>query len=111
MMSHHGDAKRVAARVQIDNFMAALAQYRLDTNQYPTTDRGLLSLVRKPDNLDAWSGPYLKYPLPTDPWGHAYIYRYPGEHDDLPDVVSYGEDGKPGGEGKAADIVSCKYGI
>ncbi|HXX80282.1 MAG TPA: type II secretion system protein GspG, partial [Thermodesulfovibrionales bacterium] len=40
-----------------------------------------------------------------DPWGNPYIYVCPGLHGDY-DVVSYGADGKEGGEGKNADITS-----
>jgi general secretion pathway protein G len=41
-----------------------------------------------------------------DPWGHAYIYTYPGVHGDEPDLTSYGADGQAGGDGNNADIVS-----
>ena len=35
--------------------------------------------------------------LGNDPWGHPYVYKYPGEHGDEPDIISYGADGQPGG--------------
>ena len=51
-------------------------------------------------------GPYLRTGLvPNDPWGHPYIYRSPGEHGAY-DIISYGADGQPGGEGNDADIGS-----
>ena len=43
--------------------------------------------------------------MPLDPWGNPYQFRYPGEHGEY-DLISYGKDGKPGGEGAAADIVN-----
>ena len=43
-----------------------------------------------------------------DPWGRPYTYKFPGEHGDEPDIISYGADGQPGGEGINADIVSWK---
>ena len=53
-----------------------------------------------------WNGPYLRTgAVPNDPWGHAYIYRSPGEHGPY-DIVSYGSDGQQGGTGTAADIES-----
>ena len=55
-----------------------------------------------------WQGPYLPQEVPKDPWGNPYVYKYPGEHGDEPDIISYGADGKPGGEGINADIVSWK---
>jgi len=40
-----------------------------------------------------------------DPWGHDYVYTYPGTHGKY-DLFSYGKDGEPGGEGEDADITS-----
>ena len=31
-----------------------------------------------------------------DPWGHPYLYKYPGDHGDEPDVISLGADGAAG---------------
>jgi general secretion pathway protein G len=58
--------------------------------------------------VQTWQGPYLPQEIPTDPWGHAYVYKYPGEHGDEPDIISFGADGQAGGEGIYADIVSWK---
>ena len=46
--------------------------------------------------------PYLSE-VPTDPWGKAYIYRSPGATGAY-DLLSYGKDGKEGGEGLDADL-------
>ncbi len=108
-MLQKGDAARVtAARAQIESFQTALGTYKLDTGTYPSTEEGLQALRNKPANLNQWQGPYLPKDIPNDPWGHPYTYKYPGEHGDEPDVVSYGADGQPGGEGIAADILSWK---
>jgi general secretion pathway protein G len=108
-MLKHGDTARVtAARAQIQNFMGALGTYKLDTGTYPTTDQGLRALREKPQDVNQWAGPYLQQELPKDPWGHDYVYKYPGEHGDDPDVICLGADGAPGGEGMNADIVSWK---
>ncbi len=104
-----GDTARVtAARAQINAFSTALGAYKLDTGLYPTTEQGLGALRAKPQNVNQWQGPYLPQDIPVDPWGHTYIYKYPGEHGDEPDIISLGADGQPGGEGIAADIVSWK---
>src|ERR1700677_646403 len=100
------EAKRTAARAQIDSFMTALGAYKLDTGTFPTTDQTLQALRVKPDASDQWAGPYLPKEVPTDPWGHAYVYTFPGTHGDEPDLISYGADGQPGAEGSNADIVS-----
>ena len=100
------EAKRTAARTQIDAFMTAVGAYKLDTGNFPTTDQGLQALRVKPDGVLNWAGPYLPKDIPLDNWGHAYLYKYPGEHGDEPDIVSLGADGMEGGEGNNADIVS-----
>jgi len=41
----------------------------------------------------------------NDPWGHDYIYTYPGTHGKY-DLLSYGKDGEPGGEGEDVDITN-----
>jgi general secretion pathway protein G len=58
--------------------------------------------------VENWQGPYLQKEIENDPWQHPYVYRFPGEHGDEPDIVSYGADGQPGGDGINADIVSWK---
>src|SRR5262249_16805644 len=50
--------------------------------------------------------PYLPKDVPRDPWGMPYLYTYPGTHGAQPDIVSYGADRQPGGEGINADVVS-----
>jgi general secretion pathway protein G len=108
-MFQQGDKARVvAARVQINNFEQALTQYKLSTGMFPTTEQGLEALRTKPANLNQWEGPYLKKEIPKDPWGHDYLYKYPGDHGDEPDIISYGLDGQPGGDGLNADVVSWK---
>lgn len=108
-MLKHGDQARVTqARAQIQNFMTALGTYKLDTGAYPTTDQGLHALREKPQDANQWAGPYMPQEIPKDPWGHEYVYKYPGDHGDEPDLICLGRDGAPGGEGLDADIVSWK---
>lgn len=105
----NADTARVTAtRTQINAFMTALGSYKLDTGVFPTTEQGLQALRAKPANANQWNGPYMPKEIPVDPWGHAYVYRYPGTNGDEPDIISYGADGKEGGEGINADIVSWK---
>jgi general secretion pathway protein G len=108
-MFRQGDkAKIVAARVQINNFEQALTQYKMNTGTFPTTEQGLEALRTKPSGVNQWDGPYLRKEIPVDPWTHPYVYKFPGEHGDEPDIISYGLDGQPGGEGLNADIVNWK---
>ncbi len=101
-------ARITAAKVQIQNFQGALAQYKLDVGTFPSTEMGLKALREKPDGVESWRGPYLPKDVPVDPWGHDYIYKFPGEHGDEPDIVSLGADGQNGGTEINADILSWK---
>jgi len=100
------EARAVAARQDISTLMQALNMYRLDNRRYPTTEQGLRALVEKPASAPVpgnWK-PYLER-LPNDPWGTPYQYLNPGLHSEI-DVMSFGADGRPGGEGVDADIGS-----
>ena len=98
-------AKVKAAKAQIELLGTALDTFRLDVGRYPTSQEGLEALRTQPGGLDRWDGPYLKKEVPTDPWGKPYIYKSPGDHGPF-DIVSYGADGAPGGDGDNHDIAS-----
>lgn len=100
-----GKSEVKAARAQLDALTKALDQYRLDVGRYPSTEQGLAALVAKPADEVKWAGPYLSKAIPKDPWGVDYQYRSPGEHGDY-DLMSFGRDGRVGGEGEDADITS-----
>ncbi len=103
--SQIGKSEIKAARAQIDALGKALDQFRLDVGRYPSSEEGLAGLMKRPANLAKWDGPYMTKNIPVDPWGNPYIYKFPGEHGDY-DLISYGKDGQPGGEGEAADITN-----
>lgn len=102
------DAKSTTARTQIELLSVALDAYRLDNGAYPTTDQGLSALRERPTRAPVpanWRGPYLRKPVPADPWGRAYVYRAPGERNrGAFDLESLGRDGKLGGDGEDADL-------
>jgi general secretion pathway protein G len=101
-------ARVTASRAQIHNFQTALGAYKLDTGIFPSSEQGLQALRVKPEGVDLWAGPYVQQDIPKDAWGHDFVYKYPGDHGDEPDIVCYGADGQPGGDGLNADIVSWK---
>jgi len=107
MFGKVGKSRQKAAKAQIALFETALDTYRLDVGKYPTTEQGLEALREKPEDAERWDGPYLPKEIPTDPWGHAYVYRSPGENGEF-DIISLGGDGKEGGEGEDEDVVSWK---
>jgi len=105
IMDRPDEAKRVAAKADVNAIVQALKLYRLDNGNYPTTDQGLVALVQKPASNPVpsnWTKPYLDR-LPRDPWGSDYQYLSPGVHGEI-DVFSLGSDRARGGEGNAADI-------
>ncbi len=103
------EAKAVTAKTQIELLGAALDSYRLDNSSYPTTEQGLAALREKPTREPVpanWRGPYLRKDIPLDPWGRAYVYSFPGTRNKNGyDLLSFGRDGKPGGDGEDADII------
>jgi general secretion pathway protein G len=95
------------ARTQMRTLESAIESYRMDNVRFPTTEQGLDALITQPpDARNYQSGGYLRERrIPVDPWGNAYQYEAPGQHNDHSfDLWSYGADGAPGGEGVDADI-------
>jgi general secretion pathway protein G len=108
LLNRGDQARVVACKTQIEAFMTALGAYKLDTGLFPPTELGLNALRAKPANLNQWNGPYLPKDVPMDPWGRPFLYKFPGDNGDEPEIVSQGADGQPGGEGINADILSWK---
>ncbi len=102
------EAKKTQVKLQIRNIEQALKLFKLDNGFYPSTEQGLQALVTKPEigriPANYRNEAYLDR-VPKDPWKSEYIYVYPGERGNY-DIVSYGADGIPGGEGEDADITS-----
>jgi general secretion pathway protein G len=100
------DARSTAARTDVNNLVQALKLYRLDNQRYPSAEQGLGALVARPTagTIPPNWKPYLEK-LPNDPWGRPYQYLNPGVKGEI-DVMSFGADGQPGGEGKNADVGS-----
>ena len=100
-----GKSEVNVAKAQLDALEKALDQYRLDTGRYPSAELGLKALVERPPSESKWNGPYLRKAIPLDPWGKPYLYRIPGEKGEF-DLLSFGKDGQPGGNGENADITN-----
>jgi general secretion pathway protein G len=104
------EARINAAKMQIQSIETALKLYKLDNGVYPSTEQGLDALVQPPEIgqlAKTWrKGGYLeKTKVPKDPWGNDYVYLCPGVNNPEEfDLMSYGVDGQPGGEGENADI-------
>jgi general secretion pathway protein G len=105
------EGRKAAVISQIRNFQMALRLYHLDAGQYPTMEQGLGALIERPE-LDPVpvryrDGGYMEsVRLPMDPWGRHYAYIVPAADGSPYDIISYGRDGQPGGEGPDQDISS-----
>jgi general secretion pathway protein G len=96
-------AQRKKAELDIESLVRVLDKYAAHNGGvYPES----LELLLAPDP----TGEVLLklQSLPRDPWGNAYVYFRPVEGAP-PRLVSYGKDGKPGGEGSGADIDSASF--
>ena len=105
VMERPGEARVTRAKQDIQGIVTALSLYKLDNFIYPSTEQGLDALVTKPagqPDAPNWKGPYLDR-VAKDPWSRPYQYAHPGQHGDI-DIYSFGADGKPGGDGEAADV-------
>ncbi len=100
------EARVTKAQSDIRTLGTALDLYRMDNYTYPSTDQGLRALVEKPadPNVRNWKAGGYVQKLSKDPWGNDYQYQFPGTRGGEYDLWSLGADGRPGGEGAAADI-------
>jgi general secretion pathway protein G len=107
-----GEARVSAARMQIKQLQTAVQLYRTEQGRIPTQEQGLEALVAKP----ATDPIPQRYPeegyldsrkLPVDPWKNDYVYLAPGRAGESFEIISYGSDGEPAGDGDAADLSSA----
>jgi len=92
-------ARITAAKTDISSIETALDAFEVDNGRYPSSDERLDALVTAPAGLTNWHGPYIKRGVPTDPWGNAYVYRYPGTNNPNGfDLFSMGPDGREGND-------------
>jgi general secretion pathway protein G len=92
-----GEAKIKQAKTDLHTIENCLDLYKVDKGRYPSTEEGIQAVVAAGKCKAGMK----------DPWGHDYVYMYPGQaHPDAFDIKSYGADGQPGGDGDNADIVN-----
>ena len=106
-----GKARVARAQSDIATLKTAVRLYESDNFAIPTQRQGLEALVAKPATAPIpknWrDGGYIdRTDLPNDPWGNGYRYVAPGRNGEAFEIVSYGADGQPGGDGDASDISS-----
>lgn len=106
MFQSMGKQQRRIAKAQLANIESAVLMFRNDCGRLPTDAEGLDALVEAPEELEEkWKGPYLKRSQLLDPWDRPYEYSEEGQiNPNGFDLICYGADGEPDGEGDDADI-------
>jgi general secretion pathway protein G len=98
--------KREIARTQIGLLSQAMETYRIETGDWPPIEQGLSALTSPAASPTA--SYFLKPDQLTDPWNNPYAMIVPGPDGFPYEIVTYGSDRLPGGEGEGADLSSTK---
>lgn len=111
LMKEPGKARVARAKSDIATIKTAIRLYESDNFAIPTQRQGLEALVARPTSEPLpknWrTGGYIdRTDLPRDPWGNGYLYFAPGRNGEAFEILSYGSDAQPGGDGDASDISS-----
>ena len=101
-------AKVTATKATLKSLHQAVNMFKLDTGRYPTEDVGLLELIEQPTDVIGWmQGGYLESTgVPLDAWKAEFVYQLNPESGKPFVIISYGADGKEGGEGYDFDLYS-----
>ena len=100
-----GRGKAELARTGIGQVVQKLELYRMEKDAWPSLDVGLSALtIGQATPADPY---FLEKEQILDPWGRPYIYVVPGPELRPYEVLTYGADGQPGGEGNEADVSSA----
>ncbi len=101
-------AKVTTTKATLKMLHGAVNMFKLDTGRYPTEEMGLLELLEEPPDVYGWApGGYLETTqVPLDAWRIEFIYQLNPESGKPFVIISYGADGREGGEGYDADLYS-----
>jgi general secretion pathway protein G len=100
-----GKGKQELAKTGIGIIAGRLEMYKMEHDAWPDPSVGLAALS------DGHATPSDAYYLGPDnlldPWGKPYYFTTPGPSGHPFEVISYGADAQPGGEGENADVSSA----
>jgi general secretion pathway protein G len=101
-------ARVTTTKANLKLLRSAVNQFKMDTSRYPSEETGLMELIEKPSDVTNYQeGGYLESTnIPKDAWGNEFIYMLNPESGKPFVIISYGADGKEGGEGYDADLKS-----
>lgn len=100
MLNAVEDANVQTTRLTIGRAQQALEMYAArHRGRFPSSSEGLSAATTfLPDGE-----------VPRDAWGNAFQYLRPASNGDAPyEIISYGRDGEPGGEGFDRDLSSAQ---
>lgn len=106
LLSRVGQSKRAVAEANAASLATATKLFIADHSS-PSDGATIDILWERPSNVEEgkWQ-PYVdSADKLKDPWGNKFVLVIPGQKNFDFDIVSYGADGKPGGEGDNADIL------
>ena len=108
ILSSGSETKKLTTKANLKMLHYAIAQFKMDTGRYPTKEEGLTVLIKAPTDVTGYqSGGYIdSTELPKDCWGNDFVYVMYSEGYRPYAIVSYGADGKEGGEEYDADLYS-----
>lgn len=108
-LSRIGESRQATARTNAKNLQTSFDLFLADHGSKVGGQKlDIDVLFERPSFVDAADySPYVRNAEALlDPWGNPYILIMPGQKNKNDyDIVSYGADGKPGGEGENADII------
>ncbi len=102
-----GQSKRAVAESNAASLATAMRLFIADHGT-PESGATIDILWERPGSIEEskWQ-PYVENPDKLlDPWGNKFALKIPGDKNPYDfDIISYGADGKPGGESESADII------
>jgi general secretion pathway protein G len=99
-----GKAKHELAKSAIGLIAGRIELYRIERSAWPTNELGLQIL--SDGHAQPTTSYYLKPDQLIDPWDRPFLYITPGPEGHPYEVLTYGADGAPGGDGENADVSS-----
>ncbi len=103
-----GKAKQEISKTQIAQLVGQVQTYQLEKRSLPKSGDGLQALSA-PAALPTASY-FVEAAKLTDPWGQPYLLLIPGPDGHPFEIVTYGADAQPGGDGDNADVSSVTMG-
>lgn len=100
LLGNIGRSKQKVATAEVASIAQQVQLWMADNGMSRLPDDFELAMLSEGD------APYIVAKDLNDPWGNPYVLVNPGDANPDFDVVSYGADSAPGGDGEDADVVN-----